>query len=257
MRQIDIKPLLEQLLSEREEYQNITIPNEYIEQRGLLRSLLNMRPARPIHQEWINLQDRELKQQLIEKGIVEIKNISTLANHPNIRLWQGDITRLNVDAVVNAANSQMLGCFIPQHRCIDNAIHSSAGLQLREECERLMQAQGYTEPTGRAKITKGYNLPSRYIIHTVGPIIQTEHPLPHQEEELASCYRACLQLAEEQELNSIAFCCISTGEFCFPNELAAKIAINTVMEHNFRSLRTIIFNVFKDQDYEIYSRLLR
>ena len=149
----------------------------------------------------------------------------------------------------------MLGCYSP-HRCIDNAIHSAAGMQLREECERLMQVQGFEEPTGSAKITKGYNLPSAHVIHTVGPIIHTEQPLPHQQEELSSCYRSCLELAEQQGLESIAFCCISTGEFRFPNGLAAQIAVRTVGEHKFKSLKNVIFNVFKDQDYEIYRRVL-
>ncbi len=257
MRQINIKPLLKRLLSERAEYRDIAIPDDYMAQRGLLRSLMNVRPPRPIESEWIELQDMELQEQLANKGIVEIEDIKPLSSHLNIRLWQGDITRLRVDAIVNAANSQMLGCFIPQHRCIDNAIHSAAGMQLRNECEMVMLAQGAAESTGVTKITKGYNLPSANVIHTVGPIIQTKLPLPHQEEELASCYRACLQLAEEQCLESIAFCCISTGEFRFPNELAAQIAIRTIKEHRFDSVKIVVFNVFKDQDYEIYSRLLK
>ena len=175
---------------------------------------------------------------------------------PGLYLWQGDITTLAVDAIVNAANSQMLGCFVPCHGCIDNAIHTYAGVQLRLECARLMARQ--EEPTGCAKITKAYNLPCRYVLHTVGPIISGAVTQADRE-LLASCYRSCLELAESNGLHSVAFCCISTGEFRFPNELAAEIAIQTVGEWQRQNPEKIkvIFNVFKDSDYEIYKRLLR
>lgn len=176
-------------------------------------------------------------------------------------LWQGDITRLRVDAIVNAANAQMLGCFHPLHKCIDNAIHSAAGVQLREECHRLMLQQGHPEPMGRAKITKAYNLPCKYVIHTVGPIVPTGIPTPMQKEQLASCYRSIMQLTDENRLESIAFCCISTGEFRFPNQQAAEIAVRTVKDyltvHPDCSIKQVVFNVFKDVDKRIYEGILR
>ena len=174
-----------------------------------------------------------------------------------IRLWQGDITRLAADAIVNAANSQMLGCFVPCHGCIDNAIHTAAGLQLRLECARIMGQQGREEPTGRAKITKAYNLPCRYGLHTVGPIIYGS-VTAEDRQLLASCYRSCLELAKRYDLENVAFCCISTGEFRFPNELAAEIAVSTAEEflREEEGRMEVIFNVFKDKDYEIYRRLL-
>ena len=172
-------------------------------------------------------------------------------------MWQGDITTLAVDAIVNAANSQMLGCFVPCHGCIDNAIHSASGIQLRLECARIMAKQGFEEPTGRAKITEAYNLPCRYVLHTVGPIIYGKVTVESRR-LLAECYRSCLELAAAYELKSIAFCCISTGEFHFPNELAARIAIETVKEYRqtHHNPMEVVFNVFKDSDYEIYERLL-
>jgi len=162
-----------------------------------------------------------------------------------------------VDAIVDADNSALLGCFCPCHGCIDNAIHSAAGLQLRDECSQIMQAQGHPEPNGRAKLTKGYNLPARYVLHTVGPIVQGR-VTARDREELASCYRSCLELAAEHGLESIAFCCISTGEFHFPNDRAAEIAVRTVREYRIEnnSVIKVIFNVFKDVDYEIYRNLL-
>ena len=176
-------------------------------------------------------------------------------------LWQGDITRLKVDAIVNAANAQLLGCFHPLHKCIDNAIHSAAGVQLREECHQLMQQQGHLEPTGTAKITKAYNLPCKHVIHTVGPIIPNGIPTAFQQEQLASCYRSILQLADEKRLESVAFCCISTGEFRFPNQLAAEIAVKTVsdffVEHPGSSIKQVVFNVFKDMDKRIYEGILK
>ena len=164
---------------------------------------------------------------------------------------------MKVDAIVNAANSQMLGCFVPCHGCIDNAIHTFAGMQLRLECDRIMKAQGHLEPTGQAKITPGYNLPARYILHTVGPVV--DGPLtPQHEAELASCYESCLALAAENHLESVAFCCISTGVFCFPNHRAAEIAAQTVRDFLAKdtSVKRVVFNVFKDLDLAIYEELL-
>ena len=172
-------------------------------------------------------------------------------------MWKGDITTLKCDGIVNAANSQMLGCFCPNHGCIDNAIHTYAGVQLRLECARIMGAQGREEPAGRAKITQAYNLPCSYVLHTVGPIVYGK--LTEQNKtDLANCYRSCLKLAEDCGLRSIAFCCISTGEFCFPNEIAAQIAVGTVDEYKKQSGSKIkvVFNVFKEKDHAIYKRLL-
>ena len=174
-----------------------------------------------------------------------------------IVLWQGNITRLNADAIVNAANSALLGCFIPCHRCIDNAIHSAAGLQLRAACEELIKRQGHPEPTGAAKITAGYNLPARHVLHTVGPIVHGALTEEHRQ-LLASCYRSCLTLAAKNELKSVAFCCISTGEFHFPNDAAAEIAVREVRDFLTMpsSIERVVFNVFKDADLHIYERLL-
>ncbi len=247
--------LIRYLLNERKEYQKINIPAKLSDKRLLLRSLMNVRPPASISQEFLQIQDAYLQSRLEEKGITSINDLAPI--QPGIYLWNGDITTLAADAIVNAANSQMLGCFVPCHGCIDNAIHTYAGIQLRLECARIMSDQK-EEPTGKAKITSAYNLPSRYVLHTVGPIIhgavtQTEREL------LAGCYVSCLELASAYGLKSIAFCCISTGEFHFPNELAAKIAIQTVREWRQKNPDKIevIFNVFKDSDYEIYKRLLR
>ncbi|MGT2895139.1 protein-ADP-ribose hydrolase [Streptococcus entericus] len=232
---------------------NLEIPN-HINKKQVFRGLMAIQESTNLNQEFFDKQDRYLQEELHSKGITRLENLTPL-NH-NIYLWQGDITTLEVDAVVNAANSQMLGCFVPNHACIDNAIHSQAGLQLRHECKQLMAKQGHLEPTGKAKITDAYNLPSKYVLHTVGPIIH-DVPSSLQEEQLASCYRSCLELAVERNLNSLAFCCISTGEFRFPNLLAAQIAVKTVQDFckNYPNLK-VVFNVFKDRDLEIYMNLL-
>ena len=245
------------------------IPSDLQGKRDLFRALRNVRMPKPVSEEFLRLQDEELQTQLNEKGIVELSQLSTLHSpltlnsNPstlNFSIWQGDITRLKVDAIVNAANSQMLGCFHPLHKCIDNAIHSAAGVQLREECHHLMLRQGYEEPTGQAKITKAYNLPCKHVIHTVGPIIPNGIPTDYQKEQLASCYRNIMACADENGLESVAFCCISTGEFRFPNQSAAEIAVKTVKDyllaHPNASLKHIVFNVFKNVDKEIYQRLL-
>lgn len=226
----------------------------------MMRTLLNVRPPHPVSEDLIKAQDRELQRQLADKGIVALSDIMPCRVDGRLRLWQGDITRLQVDAIVNAANSALLGCFVPMHRCIDNAIHSAAGVQLRLACDRLMQAQGHPEPTGRAKITDGYNLPARYVLHTVGPIVRDTEPTPRQERQLADCYRSCLALADAHDLQSIAFCCISTGEFGFPQKRAAEIAVSTVRAYLDATVATginsVIFNVFKDDDLSIYRNLL-
>ena len=210
---------------------------------------MNVRQPQPASEEFIQAQDEELRMQREDKGVVSFDQEALL-------LWQGDITRLKVDAIVNAANSQLLGCWQPLHKCIDNCIHSAAGIQLRQDCYELMSKQGHEEPTGQAKITKGYNLPAKYVIHTVGPIITGDKPTIGQEEQLASCYQSCLEMAEQYKLESIAICCISTGVFRFPNQLAAEIALQTVRNFPRHSLKTVVFNVFLDKDYEIYQKLL-
>ena len=256
--------LIDYLIKEDPQYSEMEIPTTEQGKRDLLRALRNVREPKPVSEEFLRLQDEELQAQLQEKGIVEwdaVKQFSIFNSQFSISLWQGDITRLRVDAIVNAANAQMLGCFHPLHGCIDNAIHSAAGVQLREECHRLMQQQGHLEPTGTAKITKAYNLPCKYVIHTVGPIVPTGIPTTFQQEQLASCYRSIMQLADENRLESIAFCCISTGEFRFPNQLASEIAVQTVKDylnaHPDCSVRQVVFNVFKNLDKDIYGRLLQ
>ncbi len=253
-----IQALNKILLEELPEYrsQAAQFPNEEAAQRRLLRSLMNVRPPMPLSPDFLALQDELLSAEREEKGVVNGETLPATA-HPQIAIWQGDITRLKVDAIVNAANSALLGCFCPCHGCIDNAIHSAAGLQLRDECHRLMTAQGHEEPTGRAKLTKGYNLPARYVLHTVGPIIQGRVN-GQDRAELAACYRSCLELAAEKGLSSVAFCCISTGEFHFPNREAAEIAVKTVIDflQAPTSIQRVIFNVFKDMDAQIYRNLL-
>lgn len=209
----------------------------------------------PISEEFINIESEYLREELDKKGITDINNLKPIKN--DMYLWQGDITTLKCDAVVNAANSQLLGCFCPCHACIDNCIHTFAGVRLRLKCGEIMKAQGYKEPTGKAKITPAYNLPSRYVMHTVGPIIN-DIPCHNDENLLVSCYTQCLKLADEYDIKSIAFCCISTGEFHFPNDKAAKTAVNTVEKYKAEtnSKIKVIFNVFKETDYKIYRKLL-
>ena len=213
---------------------------------------VNVWKPKAISNDFLTMQDAELQMQREDKGVVEISDITPQTS--DIRLWQGDITRLKLDAIVNAANAQALGCWAPLHNCIDNCIHSAAGIQLRKECADKMQ--GRLLATGDAFITKGYNLPAKHVIHTVGPIIPDGIPTKEQEEQLAQCYRSCLDLAEQNGLESIAFCCISTGVFHFPNEQAAKIAIETVKSYPRHALKTIVFNVFLDKDRDIYQQLL-
>lgn len=249
--------LIKTLLSENKEYAHIAVPTSVEDRRRLLRALMNVRAPYPASERFIAAQDEELQQQLSEKGVVEA---DSLEGNGRYALWQGDITRLKADAVVNAANSQMLGCFVPLHGCIDNAVHSAAGIQLRIACNEIMRRKGVPEPTGKAVITPGFNLPAGYVIHTVGPIVGGVSPTPEDCRSLASCYRSCLEAADVHELESIAFCCISTGEFRFPNREAAEIAVDTVdryfSEHHESSIRKVIFNVFKDKDRQIYETLI-
>lgn len=254
-----IRQLNAMLLTEMPEYQPQAqkFPQDAASQRRLLRSLMNVRPPMPLKREFLAMQDDLLSAERDSKGVVDGTALPAVNSHPRIAVWKGDITRLKVDAIMDADNSALLGCFCPCHGCIDNAIHSAAGLQLRDECSQIMQAQGHPEPNGRAKLTKGYNLPARYVLHTVGPIVQGR-VTARDREELASCYRSCLELAAEHGLESIAFCCISTGEFHFPNQEAAEIAVKTVTDflRQDTSIKRVIFNVFKDIDETIYRRLL-
>ena len=227
------------------------IPDDLISQRKLLQALMNVRPPMPLDENFLKLQDEILSDEVRERGIVKFEDIPEVEK--KIKLWQGDITRLEVDAIVNAANSALLGCFVPLHSCIDNAIHSAAGLQLREACNKISDGN---EPTGQAKITPAFNLPSKFVIHTVGPIIPSNRqPNKIEKNLLASCYESCLNLAAKKNLKSIAFCCISTGEFHFPNQIAAEIAVSTVRNFLNNNDLVVIFNVFKDLDLEIYKKI--
>lgn len=247
--------LIQSLLNERPSCQKQIIPADSERQKILLRGLMNVRRPASIGREFLQVQDAYLQDETAAKGITDIADLTPI--QPGLYLWQGDITTLRCDAIVNAANSGMTGCYIPNHRCIDNAIHTFAGVELRLTCEQLMEQQGYPEPIGQAKITPAFNLPCRYVLHTVGPIIDG-HMTKEDEELLASCYRSCLELAAENGLESVAFCCISTGEFHFPNDLAAEIAVRTVKEYLKKqtSVKKVIFNVFKDLDKAIYEKLL-
>ena len=257
----DLDFILNFLVEEQPEYRHLKIPPDMLGKRRLMRSLMNTRQPREAPELLLRAQDRELQKQLHEKGIVELTQAVASPIDSRLKLWQGDITRLSADTIVNAANSQMLGCFVPLHACIDNAIHSAAGIQLRLECNELMKIQGHPEPTGSAKITSGYNLPAKYVIHTVGPIIGNGKVKQKNEYQLASCYKSCLQLADENKLQSIGFCCISTGEYRFPNKQAAEIAVRTVREYldlySSTGIETVVFNVFKDIDFFIYSKILK
>lgn len=247
--------LITELLNERPEYADVSIPKDRVEQKKLLRALFNVRLPLPISDDFLMVQDEYLQEEIAKKGITSIDDLESIK--PDIYLWQGDITTLKCDAIVNAANSQMLGCFCPNHGCIDNAIHTFSGVQLRLKCAEMMQKQGKDEEIGKAKITPAYNLPCKYILHTVGPIV-TGKLTEKDCELLRSCYRSCLALANEYKLNSVAFCCISTGEFHFPNDKGAKIAIETVSEYKrlTNSKIKVIFNVFKNSDYKIYREYL-
>ena len=247
--------LIQSLLKERPEYRDLSIPSESDSQRQLLRGLMNIRAPQRTDAEFLKTQDAYLQGETAAKGITDIAGLTPI--QPGLYLWQGDITTLKCDAIVNAANSGMTGCYIPNHRCIDNAIHTYAGVELRLACAELMEQQGHPEPTGQAKITPAFNLPCRYVLHTVGPIIDGRVTKEDQE-LLASCYRSCLELAAENGLESVAFCCISTGEFHFPNDLAAEIAVRTVKEFLKKqtSVKKVIFNVFKDLDKAIYEKQL-
>ena len=248
--------LIQSLLNERHSCQEQIIPADSERQKILLRGLMNVRRPMDIGTDFLQVQDEYLQAETSAKGVTDIADLTPV--QPGLYLWQGDITTLKCDAIVNAANSGMTGCYVPNHRCIDNAIHTFAGVELRLACEELMEQQGYPEPTGQAKITPAFNLPCQYVLHTVGPIING-CVTQEDKELLASCYRSCLELAAENSLESVAFCCVSTGEFHFPNELAAEIAVETVRDFLKKqtSVKKVILNVFKDLDKAIYEKLLQ
>lgn len=264
--------LLEAFKEDSGEYRDLQVPDDQESRRMALRSLMNIRMPRSMDEAVLRIQDEFLTEEAKEKGVVSLEDIPTVleqygSGHPfgnKISLWQGDITRLAVGAIVNAANSQMLGCFVPCHRCIDNAIHSAAGIQLRAECSRKMQkkrirlGRNYEEPAGQAMLTGGYNLPAEHVIHTVGPIVYG--PLTDSlRADLRNCYESVMNCCMEHGIRSVAFCCISTGEFHFPNKEAAKIAADTVttmMKEHGDAFDRVIFNVFKDLDLKIYQEQL-
>ena len=247
--------LIRVLLDEQEAYRRIQIPSDRMEQKRLLRSLFNIRMPGSISEEFLRVQDEYLQEEIRQKGITDLTELTPL--HPGIFLWQGDITTLRCDAIVNAANSGMTGCYQPCHNCIDNCIHTYAGILLRNYCAGIMERQGFEEPAGQAKITPAFNLPCKYVLHTVGPIVNGSLTADH-EKLLASCYSSCLALADENGVKSIAFCCISTGLFGFPQQRAAEIAVQTVKTYKNKTNSNIevVFNVFKDEDYTIYRELL-
>ncbi len=247
--------LIDYLLNERGAQQDI--PADYAEALHLFRALVNTRKPMDDSEEFLAVQDEFLKNYIAEQGVTKASALPRCPADERISIWQGDITLLEVDAIVNAANSAMLGCWVPNHACIDNCIHTFAGVQLRRDCGRIMRAQGHDEPTGQAKITPAYCLPSKYVLHTVGPII-SGLVTQNDKELLASSYRSCFELADENGCESIAYCCISTGVFRFPNDLAADVAVATVREclESARNIKHVIFNVFKDMDKMLYENIL-
>lgn len=250
--------LIRELLAERRDLAQAEIPPDVDGQRALLRALMNVRPAEPVSDEFISVQDEYLRERARERGITNVAEIPGAVDGNQLLLWRGDITCLAADAIVNAANAQMLGCFVPGHHCIDNAIHTFAGVQLRLRCAELMRAQGHGEPTGSAKLTPAFNLPSRYVLHTVGPIVYGPRPTSRDEFALRSSYRSCLQAAEKAGCESLALCCVSTGVFHYPNADAARVAVSEVRDflHERDSKMRVVFNVFLERDERIYQQLL-
>ena len=248
-----MKRLIEYLLNEKPQYSDIVIPRSEEERFRLYRSLVNIRLPSVISEEYLNAEDSFLQEKIAEKGVTDIADLSPAEE--NIYLWRGDITTLKCGAIINAANSGMTGCYQPCHNCIDNCIHTFAGIRLRLECAEIMEKQGYPEPTGQAKITPAYNLPCDYVIHTVGPIVAGKLT-PEHCRLLKSCYQSCLEIAVQNGIDSIAFCCISTGVFGFPKQEAAEIAVSTVRDFLKSHRIKVIFNVFGNEDYGIYRKIL-
>lgn len=253
MKEKIVNQLLSYFIKEDERFENIEIPTQYKEKRSLLRGIINIRSPRPISEEILKLEDQLLQLELKEKEVTDEKDIKT--KDEVIAIWKGDITTLKIDAIVNPGNSGLLGCFTPNHSCLDNQIHTFAGIRLRLACNDIMK--GKEEETGKAEITEAYNLPCNYVIHTVGPMI-TDEVTEKEKQELASCYKSCLDLAKENNIKTIAFPTISTGLFCFPKELASCIAVATVREYvkeNPNTFDKIIFDVYEEEDKSYYDRL--
>ena len=254
--------LVEAFKADSVQYKDLQTPADTEGKRRVLRSLMNIRMPKKLDDSVLAIQDEYLRERIRENGIVTLAEIPVIRN--GMSIWQGDITRLSVDAIVNAANSQMLGCFVPMHTCIDNCIHTFAGVQLRAECNRQMNrlrilyGRDYEQPTAVPMLTDAYNLPAKKVVHIVGPVVE-DRLTPALENDLADCYRNTLDLCCENELRSIAFCCISTGVFRFPNQRAAQIAVETVtkwMDEHKGQIDRVVFNVFKDRDKEYYEGLL-
>ena len=254
--------LVEAFKADSGEYKDLQTPADAEGKRRVLRSLMNIRMPRELPDSVLEVQDEYLTERAEDKGIVRLSDIPVIRD--GLSIWQGDITRLKVDAIVNAANSQMMGCFVPMHTCIDNCIHTFAGVQLRAECNRQMNAlrgkfgRDYEQPTAVPMLTDAYNLPAKKVIHIVGPIVQGRLTSA-LEKDLADCYRNVLDMCLENGLKSVAFCCISTGVFHFPNRKAAEIAVGTVKEWlaaHPETMERVIFNVFKDEDRTYYEELL-
>jgi O-acetyl-ADP-ribose deacetylase (regulator of RNase III) len=265
--------LIEKFKEESAEYKNLETPADIEDKKVLLRSLMNVRPPKETSAEILKVQDEYLTERNKEKGIVYLKDIKTIketinSKHPylqKISVWQGDITRLSCDAIVNAANSQMLGCFVPMHTCIDNCIHTFAGVQLRNECNKIMNefrkkyGDDYEQPTAVPIITDGYNLPAKKVIHVAGPIV-TGTLTQTNIKDLQNCYKNILDMCLENNLKSVAFCCISTGVFSFPNKKAAEVAVETVtnwLKQNETKTDRVVFNVFKQEDKFCYEKFLQ
>ena len=253
--------LVEEFKADSGKYRDLQTPGDTEGKRRILRSLMNIRMPRMLSDDVLAVQDEYLTERNAKKGIVQLADIPVIRD--GLSIWQGDITRLAVDAIVNAANSQMLGCFVPMHTCIDNCIHTFAGVQLRAECNRqmnLLRARyggDYEQPTAVPMLTDGYNLPAKKVVHIVGPIV-SGRLTPALEQDLANCYTNTLDMCAENGLRSVAFCCISTGVFHFPADRAAEIAVNTVtnwLKEHSASMDRVIFNVFTDKDRDIYERL--
>ena len=254
--------LVEAFKQDSEQYKNIRTPADTDGKRRILRSLMNIRMPNKLDDSVLAVQDEYLRERIRENGIVTLSDIPVIRN--GMSIWQGDITRLAVDAIVNAANSQMLGCFVPMHTCIDNCIHTFAGVQLRAECARQMSelrskyGANYEQPTAVPMLTDAYNLPAKKVVHIVGPIVQSRLTSA-LEKDLADCYKNTLDICEKNGLKSVAFCCISTGVFCFPNKRAAEIAVETVenrLSEHTGKIDHVVFNVFKDEDKAYYEKLL-
>ena len=255
--------LVKAFKADSDDYKDLQVPDDTEGKRRILRSLMNIRMPKTLPDDVLAVQDEYLKGRAEEKGIVRLSDIPVIRD--GLSIWQGDITRLAVDAIVNAANSQMLGCFVPMHTCIDNCIHTFAGVQLRAECSRQMDrlrvryGRNCEQPTAVPMLTDAYNLPAKKVIHIVGPIVQGQLT-PGLEKDLADCYRNTLGMCRENSLKSVAFCCISTGVFRFPNKRAAEIAVETTekwLSDHPGAPERVIFNVFKDEDKEYYEELIQ